>query len=263
MLRLLLLALLAAPASAAELQPLVTDLEIGPWKGVGQVVVRREISCTGALVRDRIVLTAAHCLYDRETRRLAAPGEVEFYAGLRNGRYAAMGRGRRIVVHPAYRFDERLSEREGYGVDIAIVETEEPVTGNGVEPFELSTAFFKGDPVTLVSYARGRNDHPSKEEGCMTELRTPREAEFACTVTYGASGAPVFREGPGGPRIVSVISALLERGDDQLALGAVLGHTLPLLLEELQRTGVGRKTAAPPEAGARKGSGFRIPPGDK
>jgi V8-like Glu-specific endopeptidase len=253
-----ILALLATPAPAAELTALLTDDQIGPWKGVGRLVIAERASCSGALVRDRIVLTAAHCLFDRTSRRLAAPEDVAFYAGLRNGRFAAKGVGRRIVVHPEYRYEDELSERGRYGVDIAIVEMAEPVAGNGVRPFELSTAFFKGDPVTIVSYAKGRNEYPSLERGCRTELRTRQDAEFACHVDFGASGAPVFRDGPGGPRIVSVLSGLLDRGDDRLALGAVLGHTLPLLLEELQRTSPGRKQATPSDR--RTVPGFSKPP---
>jgi hypothetical protein len=66
-----------------------------------------------------------------------------------------------------------------------------------------------GDRVAVVSYARERSERPSLEDACrVLETRPDRVVVLDCSIDFGASGSPVFRLGPEGAQIVSVISAL-------------------------------------------------------
>ncbi|HYD29918.1 MAG TPA: trypsin-like serine protease, partial [Azospirillaceae bacterium] len=92
-----LLLVMAAPAGAQaprlqgiqgqdDRKPL--DSQEWPWSAMGRVnqASRRTLGhCTGTLVAPKVVLTAAHCLYNSALHRPAKPHEVHFLAGYRRG----------------------------------------------------------------------------------------------------------------------------------------------------------------------------------
>ena len=88
----------AGVAQDARLRRLDTGVDAGAWEAVGRLDIGGKGFCTGALIAPRLVLTAAHCLYDKESKQRIDHGEVEFLAGWRNGRAGAYRNVRRAVV---------------------------------------------------------------------------------------------------------------------------------------------------------------------
>ena len=66
---LLCLALLVQPALAGDgnLRPLDTGVVAGRWAAVGRIDLGSKGFCSGTLIAPDVVLTAAHCLYDKAT----------------------------------------------------------------------------------------------------------------------------------------------------------------------------------------------------
>jgi secreted trypsin-like serine protease len=75
------------------------------WEAVGRLNIAGKAFCTGSLVSETIVLTAAHCLFDAESGAAFDPTSIEFLAGWRDGRAAAYRGVRRAAIHPDYDFD--------------------------------------------------------------------------------------------------------------------------------------------------------------
>jgi V8-like Glu-specific endopeptidase len=92
----------AAMAQDSALQRLDVGDEARQWEAVGRLELGGRGFCTGALVAPDLVLTAAHCLFDKETGARIDPAGIEFMAGWRNGRAAAYRTVRRAVTHPDY-----------------------------------------------------------------------------------------------------------------------------------------------------------------
>ena len=101
----LLLALLAL-GGAARAQDGMVKLETADdsrgWDAVGKLILGKKGFCTGALIGPQLVLTAAHCLYDKTTGVQLRPEEIEFQAGFRNGRAVAYRRVSRAVVNATF-----------------------------------------------------------------------------------------------------------------------------------------------------------------
>ena len=219
----------AAAAEVAPLKRMLTADDSRGWEAVGRLDIAGRAFCTGALIAPDLVLTAAHCLYDRESGKPFAAAEMTFLAGWRNGRAEAYRAVRRALPHPDYEFagTDRVARVRH---DLALLELAQPVRLSGVTPFGTEARPKRGEAVGVVSYAHDRAEAPSIQEVCDVLGREPGVLVLTCSVDYGSSGAPIFVLRDGVARIVSVVSAKAELGDKRVALGS----TLDGALEELR-----------------------------
>lgn len=83
-------------------------------------------TCTGTMIAPNVVLTAAHCIYDKKTKDIIKPNKVSFIPGRKSSMDIPFGifKGKKIVTYKEY----ILSEDSDY--DMAIIElTAEPNVG--------------------------------------------------------------------------------------------------------------------------------------
>ncbi|MEL6168307.1 MAG: trypsin-like serine protease [Pseudomonadota bacterium] len=238
----------ALAQSSSGLKALVTANDSKGWEAVGRLDIGQSGFCTGALIDDRIVLTAAHCLYNPATLGRISVDEVEFLAGWRNGRASAYRKIRRAVVHPEYVYTGPDSG-EGVPYDLALLELDQPIRNGSISPYATDAWPRKGDTVGVVSYAHNRAARPALQEACQVLARPSRTLVLTCDVDFGSSGAPIFSITDGEPRIVSVVSAKAEMRGRKVSLGADVAGSIDLLRASLD---LGRGALNPPQPTVRR-----------
>ncbi len=214
-----------AGAEESRLKALTTLDDSKGWEAVGRINLGTTGFCTGALIAPDLVLTAGHCLYDKETGAAVAPETMEFLAGWRNGRAEAYRKVKRAMAHPDYDYGAE-DKVDRVGVDIALLQLDSPIRMATIPPFETAPKPMKGAEVGVVSYAQDRAEAASLQEVCHVLARQPGMLVLSCSVDFGSSGAPVFTVDGGVARIVSVVSAKAEVAGKQVALAVDLAAPL-------------------------------------
>ena len=233
------LAVLAAAAANAgsALNRLSDRSDLLGWEAVGRLDLAGKGFCTGTLIAADLVLTAAHCVFDRQSGQLLQPGQVTFRAGLRDGVSIAVRSGLQIAVSPDYVPLQALTW-DNVRRDVALLRLSQPIGTSDADPFVIYAGSDPGRDVSVASYGKGRAEAISRQRQCRLLQSADDLMSFDCNVTFGSSGAPVFAASGGRGRILSVISGMARVDGRTVAIGMALPKMVATLKAQMRRAPV-------------------------
>ncbi|SHG83931.1 trypsin-like serine peptidase [Cognatishimia maritima] len=185
--------------------------------GVGRLDMARAGFCTATVVSPGVVLTAAHCLFDKQTGKRFATTDLTFRKGLGTGDAAGATGVRAVFMHPDYAF-ARQGELTNLRYDIALLKLDAAATSQTVSARHFAAPKLQSGNAMVVSYGKGRADSPEIEKGCALTQHAEGVILTTCHARLGTSGAPVYQMHNGQPKIVSIVSAMARADGTPVAL---------------------------------------------
>lgn len=208
----------------------ILDAAAPPWSAIGRVNfggLSQRSHCTGTLVAEDRVLTAAHCLYNAARKRWLPPESLRFVAGYQRSTGIGVAGVTGYVLDPVHDPDSPVFHG-AVATDWAVLVLDAPL-GATVGTLPLARPEAAGE-ITLAGYAGLRPHVLSRARACPLESARAGGAEIfatSCAAMQGDSGAPLLVMTPTGPAIRGVLSAVTTTPDGPRAL-AIPIDTLPV-----------------------------------
>ena len=167
-----------------------------PWSSIGKLFNETGSSCSGVVIAQDKILTAAHCLFNARTRRFIAADALHFLVGYRTGRYSAHARIASYEIGAGF---DPLRYNQTSEADWAVLTVAENLPAE-IEPLRLRREPSpSGTKAVLVGYPQERALVMNADRDCELgdKISAGRLLLHTCRSASGYSGGPIL-VGTGG-----------------------------------------------------------------
>ncbi|WP_271271868.1 trypsin-like serine peptidase [Aliamphritea hakodatensis] len=178
----------------------VVSGDVFPWRAIGRINLAGRGYCTATLIARDVVLTAAHCLWNRDMGRWYPLQYLKFVVGMNGKNVQAVAGIKRMLVSRA--FSAAVSQAAKPWLDVrsdwALLRLDKPL-GDMLGSVSLATGMRPsvGMPVVHAGYRYDRQEVLTVQQRCVITGIYDRQRLLRsnCQSGYGDSGGPLlFRQ---------------------------------------------------------------------